>query len=148
MGILGRKRGVDIDFTLLQRKGLMKKSPERKLPWKVNSSGFIELNSPELIKQTNGAESVPTTSQAAGADFLGNMVAAGQASGSVSDNPLSGFFDNPSSFNPPSPPSMSNGGTGSVDSSALDSLKVKLDDLEYKLERLLERIEKLEISGN
>jgi len=134
--ILGKKRGVDIDFTLLQKKGLIKKQLEKKSQWKVNKSGFIELApSPgEMINPSNTSN----------LGFLENMVNKQNISAAASDtNPLRGFFDNSSGLNPLSPPTLDDS-----QKSDFNTLKVKLDDLEYKLERLLERIDKLEVDKN
>src|SRR3989338_4402080 len=128
--VLGRKRGADIDFTLLQKKGLIKKSPvTKRTGWKVDKSGFIEMPNPgAFINSDSGKE------DSAGTNATPSNI---------------GFLDNPLGFSPPespSPPSLGN--NLSVSNSEVESLKVKLDDLEYKLERLLERLDKLEIKGN
>ncbi|MDP3882105.1 MAG: hypothetical protein Q8Q31_04495 [Nanoarchaeota archaeon] len=147
MGILGKKRGADIDFTLLQKKGLMKKSPvAKRTGWKVDKSGFIEMPDPTAALISNGSENTnavpnPNSGIASGFGFLESMVEK-QGLGSVDPNPLQGFFDNPSGMSPPTPPSLDNDGKGSD----FSSLKVKLDDLEYKLERLIERLDQLESS--
>ena len=149
--VLGRKRGADIDFTLLQKKGLIKKSPvTKRTGWKVDKSGFIEMPNPgAFINSDSGKEdSAGTNATPSNIGFLENMVGK-QEFGSVDPNPLGGFFDNPLGFSPPespSPPSLGN--NLSVSNSEVESLKVKLDDLEYKLERLLERLDKLGIKGN
>lgn len=145
MSFLSKKRGPDIDFTLLQKKGLIKKGPERKLGVKVDKAGFIELaNSVGNINGQSSASVQGTSSLG----FLENMVETQASSASpTSENPLGGFFDNPSQFNPPQMPGGDERPNAGASADELNSLKVKLDDLEYKLGVLLDRIEKLESRG-
>ncbi|MBX4196032.1 hypothetical protein KW805_00385 [Candidatus Pacearchaeota archaeon] len=105
MGIFGGKSGDVLDFTMLQKRGILKKKEPEK--------DIVDLTGP----QPSTITAVPSPS------------------------PLS-FFDtiapsSPSVFNTPSPNPQEHGGD-------IQTLRVKIDDLEYKLDRFLERLDMIE----
>jgi hypothetical protein len=127
------KKGIDTyDYTLLQKKGLIKKGEETKSSVSVTKDGYFVLgNSGEQTPQKNS----PTSS-------------------SNDTNPLA-FFDSfanttqqqPSEYNAlgalgASTPSVSPSlGQNSLD---LKDLGVKLEDFEYKLARIAEKLAMIE----
>lgn len=113
MGLI-RKSQPDMDYTLLQKKGILKKSVEEKLPFKMTKEGDIDLT------------------------HLDNSSNSGMAA-----NPF-GFLDSLAGASAlDSPLSSSNNNSSDADSD-ISTLKIKIDDLEYKLARLIERLESLE----
>ena len=108
MGLFRKESNDIVDFTLLQKRGILKKETTTNRPLTANpSANFIDVTS----------SSSPTSSTHA-PDLLGFLDA------NASQPSLS-----------PSPP---------LEHSELQPLKVKIDDLEFKLERLLEKISEVE----
>ena len=130
--ILFKKKEPDIDFTLLQKRGIIKKAKEKKLPFKINKDGMIELiqqnNIPnELINKSISSDSLGSGMAANPFGFLGSIVSGNNDKGEQS------YYGNNETD------------TGNDDSSKkLNSVKIKLDDLEYKLEKFLERLSMIE----
>lgn len=126
MAILGRRGGDFIDLVELQKRGLMKKS-ERKLPsnMKVNSDGSIEF----LANSTSSVTPISDSNQFS-------------QTGTNTSSPF-GFLDSVSSTSSTNSfgSNMTNNTTGSSD---VSSLRIKLDDFDFKFEKLMERIEKIE----
>ena len=120
MGLFSKK-GDYIDYSLLQKRGLLKVSPKKE-------NDFLDL-----------------TRQQAEKVFSNNS--ASNASGS---NPLASFFDDSSSASNSLSSSSSSGITtyGNESPADLSSLKIKIEDIEYKLERLIERLNRLELGNN
>lgn len=120
--------GIDfIDYTYLQKRGLLKKEEIPTVAGaKVNSQGFIELS--EGISSASPASSetgaLPAPSQNSGGFF--------------------GFLDTPTQ-NADSIYGSSTSSSAQSSDLGMDasSMKVKLDDLEYKLERLSEKMEQI-----
>lgn len=106
------KKGRDIDYTLLQKRGLLKvpKIPERNE--KITSDGTLDLTAATNVLPTNASSSENVS------------------------NDLFGFLDNSLSV-----PSSSESSLHTPD---LHALQLKLDDLEYKLDRFVEKILKIE----
>ncbi len=126
MGILRRNRDF-IDFTELQKRGLIKKSKEN-LPnnMKVNSDGTIEFIAPQESTTNvvgNTSNSIANVSSPFG--FLDSFAsAATNTQGEGKENNLSNLVNQ-------SP-------------CDLNQVKLKLDDFDFKLGKLMERIEKME----
>jgi hypothetical protein len=126
-----------VDYTLLKKKGLLKiKEEERQKKFKAEG-GFIDFtsfrnedNSPQQTAPTGGSP-VPNFG------FLSDMASAGAANTPSSVNPLA----NLDTF---APSTSASGLSGSVDAKELNAMKIKMDDIEYKLDRFIERIDKLE----
>jgi hypothetical protein len=134
MAIFGK--GDDyVDYTLLKKKGILKLPEEKKLPIK-SEGGFIDFtafNTPETANANNLAQETATPNF----DFLNNMAAAGASTPSSDNNvsPLANF----DAIQPASSTSLL-----SQDDKELNALKIKIDDMDYKLDRFIERIDKLE----
>ncbi|MBX4212417.1 hypothetical protein KW787_03125 [Candidatus Pacearchaeota archaeon] len=109
MGIFGRESGDVLDFTMLQKRGILKKHEQEK--------DIIDLTQDPVA----AAQQIVPISAAA-------------------PSPLS-FFDTVS----PAPSFFDAQPQNNLQSSTdVQSLKVKIDDLEYKLDRFLERVEMIE----
>lgn len=138
-----RKRGLDVyDFTLLQRKGLVEKPQEKEeQPVNVDSQGYFDFSSGHT-QQSSQQESPSVSSlfqPQVQPEMAGPQTQVSPPAQS-SDNPLA-FFDtfaqNASTQEPESglpQPINHNDPTELVD------LKVKLEDFEYKLERLTDKL--------
>lgn len=123
-----RKKRIDTyDYTLLQKRGLLKKEEIKSSGVKVTRDGYFELG--------GGAENLKEEIQSAGANLAGNSPAGEQS-------PLS-FLDAFAASASNSDGKNFNAEIAADDKTA-QHLAVKLDDLEYKLERFLERLEKIE----
>ena|SRR3989344_3909828 len=110
-----KKKGIDIyDYTLLQKKGFIKKE-ESKKGVEITKDGYFVLG-----KNEESAEKPQSQSS------------------SENTNPLA-FFDN---FSAATPTVLS--ASSSVGSADVDDIKVKLDDFEYKLNRLMEKLAEIE----
>ena len=115
------------DYTLLQKKGLLKiEEQPKEESVKVDNQGFVDF--------TQSTNSVSSSSQSS-------------SSSAPADN-MFGFLDNPASSSNPSTSSSiygnSSSSTSSDNNSDVNALRLKLDDTEYKLERLIERLAKIE----
>jgi hypothetical protein len=108
-----------IDLTDLERKGIIEKA--NKIAQSKNPDGYTDLtqsesfNSNSDINQPTGSISLPDAS-----------------------NPLAGFFSGGS----PVPSTSTNDRTS--EDTQIKHLHTKIEDLEYKLERFLERLELIE----
>ncbi len=130
MGLFHKGGGDIIDFPMLQKRGIIKKE---EIPPINNAkidphTGFIEFLEPSNI--TSNDLQVPSPS-----------------SNSSQTTDLLSFLDSSASISASSPSSFQ---STQKDSLEMQSLKIKIDDLEFKLESLLEKISLLEIkfSGN
>ncbi len=105
-------KGDVLDLTDLQKRGLLKKLPEKveEAP-KVNSQGYVELA---------GAQGSSSNSECSSS-----------LAGAGTGNSEKSYFD-------------SSANSSNVDSVEFQGLKNKIDDLEYKLDRLMEKIAILE----
>lgn len=123
--------GVDIiDYTYLQKRGLVKKSePVSPLGASVTKDGFIELE--------NNSNNI-------GNDFTSNVDVNLPVPEQTqnSEGGLFGFMDNPS----PSGSFFANAESPKPAEQNLEvnGLKLKIDDLEYKLGNLIEQFTKIE----
>ncbi|MBI2451476.1 hypothetical protein HYV50_00180 [Candidatus Pacearchaeota archaeon] len=114
MGFL--KSGELIDYTYLQKRGLLKKEEAKKREiGKVTKDGYIELNSPTTVGNKQTMETLGNQF-----DFLDNL--AGTNANSTSEGIENKNFDE----------------------MQIQHLKVKLEDFEYKLDRLIERLNEIE----
>ena|SRR3989344_9606173 len=124
-----RKKGIETyDYTLLQKRGLLKKEEAKRSGVKVTKDGYFELG--------GNAENLKEEIQSAGANLAGNFPA-------DEKNPLSFLDTFAASVSSNSDGQNFNSGSAADDKS-VQHLNVKLEDLEYKLERFLERLEKIE----
>ncbi|MBS3076705.1 hypothetical protein J4233_00365 [Candidatus Pacearchaeota archaeon] len=127
-----KKSSVDVlDFTKLQKKGLLK-VPERKAEQnvRVNSQGYIDLGISNLSNTTSpvqeNTQSYSGSEGGSGASALG-------------------FLDSLASSASSSGSSVYSSQTS--DSVELQGLKNKIEDLEYKMRVLEDKIAKIEGSG-
>ena len=112
MGVF--KKGDVIDYTLLQKKGLLPKAKEVKSPYKVQAGNIVDLTPNAEVQQT-----APSTSDFASSNPFGfmDMSAVASSAQSTSTN---------------------------ADNSNLSAMQIKIEDLEYKLERFLEKLSLIE----
>src|SRR3989339_1520059 len=125
------KRGADIDFTLMHRKGLIK-VPARKTNAgvKVNSQGMIDFSGAG-ISESSSSSSVSSPSP----------FSSEQGSGAVS--PF-GFLDSMASASSSSSPSGLENSMRSPDLE-VNALKLKVEDLDFKIGQLMEKLATMEI---
>jgi len=120
-----RKKGLDtIDYTLLAKRGLIRRSEEKPLSLKVDSRGMIDLtqiNNEGRRNDLNSTSSNVNNGNTNPFNFLDNLA------NSSSSNNLS------SDFLAPNPK------TNESDAEII-SLKIKIDDLEYKLAQLVDKL--------
>ena len=110
MGLFRKESRDIVDFTLLQKRGIIKKEHPQSSSSTVDTpTGFVDLTT--SLPQVSASISTPT-------DFLGFL-------DSASPKPLT---------------TASN----SLENAEIHTIKVKIDDLEFKLERLLEKLSQLE----
>lgn len=115
---LRRKRTIDvIDLTKLQESGILQKSLE-----------IASMNERESLKSNEVVD-------------LGRIIASKENSVTGNNNML-GFLDNLAGVNSNNGMLKDNSNLG--DNKLMDNLKIKIDDLEYKLERLMERLVRIE----
>ncbi len=124
MGLLGKKGVETIDYTLLQKKGFIKKTERVKPGFKVDSAGMIDLTS------TANNSIPPVSTDNSNSNPFGFLDSLAQSSSSTSDNLSSSGY-----------PSTSNIQSDGVE---MNALKIKIDDLEYKLSQLLEKLSLVE----
>ena len=124
--------GEYVDYTLLTKKGILK-VPETKSLNLSNDDGFIDVSSAMKDSLADNSYSSPAPTQESSSSSAPNMDFLGALAGV-------GSSESPPSQSYPSYPSSSS----IPDNSDVTTLKVKLDDFEYKLERLIERIAKIE----
>ena len=123
------KKGIDtVDYSLLQKKGLIKKRAQKELPYRVNSQGMIDLT--------------PRTKEAASSEMA-------QASSSEQSNSPFSFFDNIAQNASSQESTSSSGIVGSTselgaDNAEVNAIKIKMDDLEYKLTQLMDKLALIE----
>lgn len=124
------KRGADIDFTLMHKKGIIK-VPERK------GLGNVRVNSQGLVDFT-GASSDVTSSSSTGSS------SSSDSSSTQSVSPF-GFLDSLATSSSSS--SSSSGLENSMRSPdmELNALKIKVDDLDFKIGQLVEKLSIIEM---
>ena len=126
-----------IDYTLLKKRGLLKiKEDEIQKKFKAEG-GFIDFTAFRNENSSQQQAQPASSSPAPNFDFLSNMAAAGAANNSQSVNPLA----NLDTFAPSTSASEI---SGSVDAKELNAMKIKMDDIEYKIDKFIERLDKLE----
>ena len=113
------------DYTLLQKKGLLKieEQPKEEIV-KVDNQGFVDFTQ-SINRVSSSTASAPSASSAPAGDMFG-------------------FLDNPTSSSPSSSIYGNSSSTSSDNNSDVNALRLKLDDTEYKLERLIERFARIE----
>lgn len=129
MGILS-KRGVEtVDYTLLQKKGFIKKPEDKKMPYKVNSKGEVDFTSLTNGAQINNNSSSLTGTEAANPfNFLDNL--AQSASNTTNSNANNNFLTSSSAL--------------SSDNAEMNAFKIKMDDFEFKISQLVDKLTLIE----
>ncbi len=117
-----------VDYSLLKKKGLIKAQQDNLNSIKTDG-GFIDFTSIKNETQSSPANATstetPTNNNFA---FLADMAGVGSSSSTNNNNQTTQLeVDN-----------------NNLEFKDVNSLKVKIDDMEYKLERFIERINKLE----
>jgi len=118
------------DYTLLQKKGLLKIEEEPKEEnVKIDNQGFVDFT-----QSANSVSSSTASVSSASSAPVGDMF---------------GFLDSPTSSSANSSSSAVYGNSSISSSSGdtnsdINALRLKLDDTEYKLERLIERLARIE----
>ena len=104
-----------VDYTLLKKKGILKLKEEKLKSSLKTEGGFVDLT-----PLRNEATSASSTNLTNNFGFLSDMASIGSSNSNSSNENVN------------------------VNESDLSALKIKIDDMEYKLERFIERIDKLE----
>ena len=118
MGLFRKKQGDILDITLLKKRGIIKKSEIAPLSSSINpKTGFLDLTAlPSNTKPPAPSASAPPSQDLFG--FL-DASASQEMSSQIASTPPENSLE-------------------------VQSLRVKIEDLEYKLERLLEKISAIE----
>ena len=117
MGWFGRKKGVEVvDLTEMRKRGLLRRRREK--------DEVVELGSvkPSASSGASGASAL---------GFLDSLASANAASSGSQGSGYGSYSDKLKSLR-------------SSRLAEFNSMKVKLEDFEYKIERLIERLEKIE----
>ena len=122
MGVFGKGEEY-VDYTLLKKKGILKLKEEQALKNTKIEGGFIDFTAMRNEPVSNEKSSSENTTMPNNFGFLADMASAS----SSNSNPLTSFDNNLR-----------------IDEKEFNMLKVKMDDMEYKLDRFIERIDKLE----
>lgn len=124
MRFLRKKEGIDIlDLTLLQKKGILKIKPETTEQSPSSQGNFIDFTGfPSPEPGSPAPPSLPPSS---------------------SDSSPFGLLDSLSN-NSSQSTNVYSQPNNSQSNSDLNTLKIKIEDLEYKLERLIEKLNKIE----
>ncbi|MBS3065665.1 hypothetical protein J4229_01325 [Candidatus Pacearchaeota archaeon] len=123
-----------IDYTLLKKKGLLKiKEDNFKRGLKIED-GFIDLASlkSEVADEATTPAQVSNagvTADTSNFSFLGDMASIGSSTANSVTSPSSGESQK-------------------FDEDSLNALKIKIDDIEYKIDKFIERLDRLEDSLN
>lgn len=115
------KRGADIDFTLMHKKGLIK-VPERKTNAgvKVNSQGMIDFSGAGISESSGSVTSVSPEIGGSPFGFLDSMASASSSSSGLENSMMSSDTE-------------------------VSALKIKVDDLDFKIGQLMEKLATMEI---
>lgn len=126
MGVFGNEGYVD--YTLLKKRGLLKES-EKEVKSENTGSGFIDFTS-SISNTNNSTNSSPQANVGNPFDLLSSLTSSSNNSNSFSESssPASSIY-----------PANSSSGDD------VNALKLKIEDLEYKLQRLIERIDAMNI---
>lgn len=131
---LFKKKGEVIDLTELQRKGTLQRAEEiAKREGGVNEGKVIDLTKVYGSEASGDGSSGSSGFGSSGDnDFLGSLAGIG-AQSSTSDNENSNYGTDNRSY-----------GSSDMNSTHLNYLKNKIEDIEYKIDRLIEKLERIE----
>lgn len=122
--MFGKGRNEVIDFTALQKRGLIKKEEPKKSELQISKDGYINL-SQKKEQEIVSSEIAPQNNNQF--DMLNSLASAGNADSE--ENSQSGLMKQQSA---------------QISPEDIQGLTVKLDDLEYKINNLIDRIIALE----
>ncbi len=123
MGLFGKDEVID--YTLLAKKGLLKLPEKKKIELKTEG-GFVDFTSMHSASESAAAETsagLPAAGSAGSMpdmSFLGSLAGAGSSAESSSSTTLSASLPD------------------------ISTIRIKIDDMEYKLDRFIERLDKIE----
>ncbi len=149
-----------IDYVALEKRGIIKKKEVKKMAAPISKDGFVDFSAigqdkineiagkalngqslgtqPTSMFSDNNLPSSPAqTPQTSGFTSFWDQLP-GQTTQATTSTETS-YYGNQSSYG--SPTSDSNSSSNNQDNQDMASLKVKLDDLEYKLARLTEKLD-------
>lgn len=122
-----------VDYTLLKKRGLLK-SHEEELKTESKDTGFVDFTAG--MSSSSSASSSNTSSPF---DLLSNLTS---GTGNSASGSTGSYYGNSSS---------TTGSVSSVGSSTgsddVNALKLKIEDLEYKIQMLIERMDKMNSTG-
>ncbi|MEK6889989.1 MAG: hypothetical protein AABW82_02700 [Nanoarchaeota archaeon] len=123
MGVFGN--GDYVDYTLLKKRGLLKES-EQEVKKESPSAGFVDFTS-SISSSSNSNAPSPSNNPF---DLLSSLTSSNSSNNAVveSSNSSSSIYPNNTSS-----------------SDEVNSLKLKVEDLEYKIQRLIEKIDSMNI---
>ena len=124
MGIINRKGVETIDYTLLQKKCFIKQREVDNHGLKVDSKGMLDFTSFSQPVKNENVIQISSENSISPFSFLDNAVQT-----SSSNSPLSDSF---------SPQSLT--ATNSDNGSEINAVKIKIDDLEFKLTQLVDKL--------
>lgn len=141
-----------IDYTALEKRGIIKKKELKKMAAPVSKDGFIDFSAMgqdkinDIVNSQQGqlsnpsssisalpTSSVSTQSTPSFTSFWDDVPGANQSQSQSTTSTETSYYGNQSSFSSPS--------SSSQDGQDMATLKVKLEDLEYKLARLTEKLD-------
>lgn len=114
-----------VNYTLLQKKGILKLKEEKLKSSLRNEGGFIDLT--PFRNEVASEQATPQTSAPVNTSNFG-------------------FLSDMASIGSSNTPSESAVESTNASESGLSELRIKIDNMEYKIDRFLERIDKLEES--
>ncbi len=139
-----------LDYTYLQKRGLIKKSPQEKQEKVVRTKdGFVDLSSMNLEKKEPVVNKTETPSNPFGSLFdsavstLNNSAPVSSESLSSQPSGLGSFFDTAVPLSNSSSNNSHSNDIG-ISSSDINAMKIKVEDLEYKLSNLLDKLSLVE----
>jgi len=123
-----------VDITLMAKRGLIKMPNQGNENLKMNKEGYLEIVSPaETISNSDSSGSATAQNAASPLSFFDNVSNSANASplasfDSVNTSQTASYFSN-------------DGNSGASNSLDVNQLKLKIEDLEYKLLRLTETLD-------
>ena len=128
MGLFTEEGADIIDFTLLKKRGIINVPERKETPRNYEPVGDVLDFTAIKPGEAAGSSEYNSSSGMPDLGFLGNMAAVGAENNSTNTATATSYYGN------------SNSGS----EAELNALKIKIDDMDYKLNRLLEKLEKIE----
>ena len=124
MGLFGKRKPEFVDLTDMRKRGILKEGAGEEA---IN--GVLDLSSSSSVSSPGSS----TSASSSPLGFLGNLAGAGNPSTPA---------ENTSTSNETYSEKLRVARRGNV--AEVSNIKVKMEDIEYKLDRFLERLEKIE----